>query len=103
MLITSAEKPDVTIDFGFVTIFGTLIHDDVERALFLLTEEGYEHISTNLSAYDLEPSPGNVFIKGWSEHTGLTTNLVEQGLVRIVSSLSVGPFSATAYEVEVTL
>lgn len=66
-------------------------------------EDGYldppETLSVNLSGYGLRPSPGNVFIKDWSEHEGWTQKLVDAGLVEIVREVSVGPFSSRAYEV----
>lgn len=107
MNVTSAArttvKHGVAVDFGAIELTGSLHHDDAQRALTLLTDEGPERVSVNLEAYGLIPRPGRVFIKDWSEHTGLTARLAEAGLVEIIGSVVVGPFSSTAYEVEVTL
>lgn len=68
-----------------------------------MTDECHERVSVNLEAYGLVPGPGHVFIKDWSEHSGLTASLQRAGLARVIRSVVVGPFSSTAYEVEVTL
>ncbi|WP_424862884.1 hypothetical protein [Streptomyces sp. MMS24-I29] len=98
----ATTKHDVTVDFGSIALTGTLDHDDEQRSLVLVTNEGSEPISVSLQAYGLIPMPGNVFIKDWSEHTGLTARLAAAGLVRIVRNMAVGPFRSTAFEVEVT-
>lgn len=100
---TSTTKDDVTVDFGAIELSGSLHHDDEQRSLYLMTDEGPERVSTNLLAYSLTPEPGHVFIKDWSEHEGLTAHLVEQGLVKPVHEVTVGPFGSRALEVEVTL
>lgn len=96
-------KHGVTVDFGAIELTGSLHHDDAQRALTLLTQDGPERVSVNLEAYGLIPGPGRVFVKDWSEHSGLAARLAEAGLVEIIGSVLVGPFSSTAYEVEVTL
>ncbi len=93
----------VTIDFGVIELTGSFRHDDEQRLLELTTDEGIERISVNLSAYGLVPESGNVFVKDWSEHAGLTAGLVEAGLVSIVRAVVVGPFASTAFEVVVNV
>ena len=91
----------VTVDFGGLELTGTLEHDEEHRALWLLTEASQEALSVNLETYGLIPDPGCVFIKDWSEHSGLAERLQVAGLVKIIRSFTVGPFSSTAFEVEV--
>ncbi|MFE0138485.1 hypothetical protein ACFWY6_44155, partial [Streptomyces sp. NPDC059037] len=80
------------------------VHDDEHRVLELEDAEGpAEPISICLQGYGLAPEPGNVFIKDWSEHSGLTARLAQAGLVKPVRALTVGPFGSTAYAVQVTL
>lgn len=98
---TTAVRPDISIDFGSIELSGVLVHDDAQRALVLHTDEGPEPISVNLGAYGLYPAPGQIFIKDWSEHDGLAARMSEQGLVKIIDSVRVGPFSSRAYLVEV--
>lgn len=100
---TSTVKPDVTIDFGSIELVGSLHHDDQQRSLVLWTDEGPEKVSVSLASYGVTSEPGNVFIKDWSEHAGLTERLHKAGLVQPVHAIAVGPFSSTAYEVRVTL
>ncbi|UJW28796.1 hypothetical protein L3Q67_26410 [Saccharothrix sp. AJ9571] len=90
------------MEFGTIERTGSLVHDDERRLLMLLTDEGSECISVNLARYGLIPRPGNVFIKNWSEHAGLTACLERDGLVMPVRTVTVGAFASTAYEVEIT-
>ncbi|MFB7594636.1 hypothetical protein [Streptomyces sp. NPDC056160] len=100
---TTTVKHDVTVDFGAIKLTGALVHDDENRVLELELDEGPEPISISLQGYGLMPEPGNVFIKDWSEHSGLTARLAQAGLVTPVHALTVGPYCSTAYEVQVTL
>ncbi|MGW3974248.1 hypothetical protein ACWEFD_33765 [Streptomyces ardesiacus] len=100
---TTTVKHDVTIDFGCIELTGTLVHDDENHVLELELDEGPEPISISLQSYGLTPAPGNVFIKNWSEHSGLMARLAQAGLVKPVRALTVGPYCSTAYEVHVTL
>lgn len=96
-------RDGVTLAFGAVELTGSLLHDRSHDMLELIDAEGSESLATSLRGYGLLPAPGNVFIKDWSEHSGLAASLEAQGLVKRVRELSVGPFSSTAFEVEVTL
>lgn len=86
------------------SLTGALIWHVDAHALSLETDEGPERLSTNLTAYDLHPLGLNhVFMKDWSEHSGLTDDLVAKGLVTIVRRVRVGQFSSLAYEVAIVL
>lgn len=103
-MTTSAVRENVTIAFPIgLELTGALVHEQELSLLELATDEGPERLSTSLTAYDLEPDDGCVFIKGWSEHKGLAESLEEQGLVEIVGRRVVGPFDSIAYEVRVAL
>ncbi|MFK0244520.1 hypothetical protein ACIQUM_07465 [Amycolatopsis azurea] len=95
-------KSEVTARCGRRELTGELTHDNERRYLCLETDEGTERLSMSLEQFGLTPESGNVFIKNWSEHAGLTASLVSQGLVTIVHTLTVGQFRSTAYEVRVT-
>lgn len=69
--VKPAVKRGVTVDFGAVELPGSLHHDEDQRALTLLTEEGPERVSVSLGAYGLVPGPGRVFVKDWSEHPSI--------------------------------
>lgn len=101
---TTIAKHNVTVNFGFIELTGSLVHDDEHRLLELeIARHPAEPISISLRGYGLTPEPGNVFIKDWSEHLGLTARLAQAGLVKPVQALTVGGFGSTAYEVQVTL
>lgn len=95
-------KEDVTVSFSAITMTGDIRHSSEQHAMIL--EEPFEPveiITTNLTAYGLEPQEDTVFIKDWSEHDGLTASLVEAGVVEIVREVTVGAFNSRAYEVRV--
>lgn len=56
-----------------------------------------EVLSTSLRAYGYIEFPGEVFIKDWSEHSGLAAALVDAGAGEITETLTVGPFDSRAY------
>ncbi|MEV7952888.1 hypothetical protein [Streptomyces sp. NPDC088141] len=100
---TTTVKHDVTVDFGCIELTGALVHDNENSVLELENAEGpAEPISVSLQGYGLTPEPGNVFIKDWSEHSGLMASLARAGLVKVVHSLTVGPYLSKAYEVRMT-
>ncbi|MFF8917480.1 hypothetical protein ACF08M_30270 [Streptomyces sp. NPDC015032] len=91
MPTTTTTKDDVVVDFGSIELSGTLLHDDQRRLLMLETDEGPEPISVNLQSHGITPEPGNVFIKDWSEHSGLTARLAQAGLVSACTRSPSGP------------
>lgn len=96
-------KEGVIFELGGTSYSGILQHDDERRALGFVDAEELigEVISVNLAAYGLEAPEGHVYIKDWSEHSGLADSLQEHGAVQKVSSVKVGPFSSTAWLVRV--
>lgn len=96
---------NASVDFSAITISGDVLYFADQGALVLMDEETGlpERLSVNLDAYGLIPSPGHVFIKDWSEGSGVTASLVDTGLVEVIDTHSVGPFDSTAYEVRVVI
>lgn len=94
---------NASVDFPGVTINGDVVYLSEQNALLLMDEDtgAPERLSVNLEGYGLVPRPGNVFIKDWSEGSGVTDSLADSGLVEIVQTHTVGPFDTTAYEVKV--
>ena len=100
--MSTSVADGVAVDFSGFVMTGAILHDDVRRGLFLEDGEGpAEVLSTNLAAYGMNALEGHVFIKDWSEHSGVTAALVAQGVVTIVDEVRVGPFSSRAYQVRV--
>jgi hypothetical protein len=100
MFTTIAE--DVTVSFSAITLRGDVEFIAPTRALVLTSADGPgEVLTTNLGHYGLEPREDTVFIKDWSEHSGLAASLEAAGVVEIVRAVNVGPFKSRAYEVRV--
>ncbi|MGW5929335.1 hypothetical protein ACWF2L_24255 [Streptomyces anulatus] len=100
---TTTVKHDVTVDFGCIELTGARARRREPCGGTRNAEGPAEPISISLRGYGLTPEPRNVFIKDWSEHSGLTARLAQAGLVMPVHVLSVGPYCSKAYEVQVTL
>ena len=102
MLTTIATNVDVT--FSAVTLTGDVQYD-AERHLLNLTDPcgPGDVMTTNLDAYGYYADGNIVYIKDWSEHTGLAKSLEAAGIVEIRRALNVGPFRSRAYEVKVLL
>ena len=94
----------VTVNFPGLALDGELLpirYMDGTAGLQLMTDEGPEIISTNLGAYGLVPDEGNVFIKYYSEHAGVTASLVAAGAVEVVREVTFGNFGTRGFEVKV--
>lgn len=98
-------RDDATVNFSAVSISGDVLYAAEHNDLVLIDEETgcREALSVNLSAYNLSPRPGHVFIKDWSEGHGVTASLAKAGIVDVVAAYKVGPFASTAYEVKVNV
>lgn len=79
----------------------SITYVDGSAGLALITDEGPEILSTNLGGYGLVPAEGNVFIKDYSEHSGVTDSLVASGVVEVVRKVEFGRFGTSGYEVKV--
>ena len=94
----------ISVDFRYIALEGELVtrtYGDGVTALILDTDQGPETLSTNLGAYGIYPATGNVIIKDYSEHDGVTASLVRAGAVRVVREITFGQFNTKAFEVEV--
>jgi hypothetical protein len=100
----SVEK-NASVDFSAVTITGEVLYYVEQNALVLMDEQtgAQERLSVNLEAYGLQPKPGHIFIKGWSEGAGVAESLADAGLVELVEKYAVGQFESTAYEARVII
>lgn len=78
---------------------GEIRYDNRLHALVLVDpataeEEG---LTVNLLSSGYVADPGEVFVKDWSEHSGLVAALVAARVAKHVESLRVGPHGATAH------
>ena len=96
-------RKNASLEFSALTLSGDIVYFADQNALALIDPEtGFpERLSVNLVDYELTPPAGHVYIKDWSEHTGLTRSLESAGVVDVVRAVNVGPFRSRAYEVRV--
>lgn len=101
---STVVRTETSVDFSSgLTISGDVVYFTSQEALVIIDEETGlpERLSVNLGHYGLFPRPGHVFIKDWSEGSGVAASLVENGLVEMVETHKVGPFESPAHEVRV--
>jgi len=95
---------ETSLRFGQdVQLTGYLAYDHHRSLLYLITEEGYEVLSVNLLAYGLPTPPGGVWIKDWSEHAGLTAQLISLQVATYDKTALVGPFESPAHLVHLNV
>lgn len=93
-----------TLDFGeSVELTGSVIYDQAHGLLYLVTDEDAEVLSITLDEYGLTTPENHVWIKDWSEHQGIASQLIRQNLVTYKQSFVVGPFDSQAHLVEIVL
>lgn len=82
---------------------GEIRHDSRQHALLLIdSTTGEEEVLTlNLLSSGYVAEPGEVFVKDWSEHSGLAAALVAARVAYHVESLRVGPHGATAHRLRI--
>lgn len=77
---------------------GTVTYEAHTQQLAITYEDGEtEVLSIDLTLAGYVTFPGEAFIKDWSEHAGLTSALVDAGIVTRVETLQIGPFDSRAY------
>ena len=92
----------ISLQFGeHVRLDGYAAYDQPRGLLYFITDEGYEVLSVVLEAYGFVAPLGCVWIKDWSEHTGVTEQLVSLGVVSYEKTVRVGPFNSPAHLVSV--
>lgn len=81
---------------------GHVVFDQARNLLKLRHPlEGDEVLNVDLTREGYVAFPGELFLKDWSEHSGLCGALVDAGIVERLETLSVGPFDSRAYRVRV--
>lgn len=92
--------PSVRLRQGDLDLTGTIIYDHRAQRLQLTYLDGEtEVLSIDLMTYGYLTWPGEVFVKDWNEHAGLTDALVAAGIVAPVERIEVGPFGSRVYRV----
>jgi|SRR5699024_604562 len=92
----------ISLRFGeSVHLAGTVAHDETNALLFFVTDEDTEVLSIDLDTYGLSTPQGHVWIKDWSEHAGVTSQLASLGVVEHKATAHVGPFESPAHMVKI--
>lgn len=82
---------------------GEIRYDNRQHALVLVDHATAEEevLTVNLLSSGYVADPGEVFVKDWSEHSGLAAALVAARVAKHVESLRVGPHRATAHRLRI--
>lgn len=79
---------DVALEFGESRLRGALEHDS---GLLVLRDGSFEVLSVNLLGAIHLPWPDEVFVRDYSEHSGLPAALARTGRFEQVEAVRVGP------------
>lgn len=92
----------ITLYFGEkVRYVGRVTYGGANGLLYFVADEDNEVLSVNLEAYGLTTPPGHAWIKDWSEHSGVTSQLINVQAVTHKQTALVGPFDSPAHLVQV--
>lgn len=82
-----------------LTLRGVLAYEPGRASLIVADSDTYdsEVLTVDLTVYGYVALPGEFFVKGWSEHSGLAAALEVAGVARIVETVLVGPFDSPAH------
>lgn len=97
-----AIRDRVELALPNVTLTGVLSYNPARASLIVADHETGEAevLTVDLTVYGYSAAPGEVFVKGWSEHSGLATALEAAGVARIVETVTVGPFGSPAHRMQ---
>lgn len=88
---TTAEH--AVLCFNGVELVGRIGHDPRQHGLEMLFPDGDSEILTvELAASGYVALLSEVFVRDYSEHSGVPTVLVEAGVCELIEVLRVGPF-----------
>lgn len=98
----STLREGITLAFNEIELTGRIEHDPAQNMLEMLFPDGDSEILTvDLLASGYVAFPGEVFVRDYSEHSGLPAALVAAGVCGEVEKLSVGPFSSSVSRMRV--
>ena len=92
----SKRQESTTLELAEIELEGDLYYDAEQNALCLVEPEtGEDEILTvNMLGAGYVAFPGEVFVRDYSEHSGLPAALVAVGVCEEVEKISTGPFGA---------
>ena len=82
-----------------VTLTGAVEHDPSQNGLTITCPDTGESeaLTVDLTSYGYVAFPGEVFVKDWSEHSGVADAIQAAGIATVVEQITIGPFESTAY------
>lgn len=95
------------IDYGHhdlllsdIVLSGRVTFDRRRQLLEIRDVDGdSEVLNADMTMHGYVCFPDELLIRDWSEHSGLTSALVDAGIVMRTETLRIGPFSSRAYRV----
>ncbi len=98
----TTTRDRVELILSHVTLSGVLAYNPARASLIVADQETGEAevLTVDLTVYGYVAGPGEVFVKGWSEHSDLATALEMAGVARIVETVIVGPFDSPAHRMQ---
>lgn len=97
-----AEDANITFQDGDFTLEGKLVYEPATDSLIVHSAyEAPEVLTVNLLEYGLVTDLGEVFVKDWSEHSGLAQALIDAGYAQLVDNHFVGPFRSRAVRLRI--
>lgn len=97
-----ADDASITFQDGDFTLEGTLVYEPATDSLVVHSAyEAPEVLTVSLLEYGFMTDPGEVFVKDWSEHSGLAQALIDAGYAQLVDNHFVGPFRSRAVRLRI--
>ncbi|WP_125098679.1 hypothetical protein [Leucobacter chromiireducens] len=92
----------VTLSFNEIDLTGELQHDPTQHALVIVFDDGdSEMLSIDLTISGYVAFPGEVFVRDYSEHSGLPTALVEASVCEVVEEIVLPPHGSRVQRMRV--
>ena len=91
----SMLQEGIALAFNEIELTGCIEHDPAQHALEMLFPGcDSEMLTVDLLASGYVAFPGEVFVRDYSEHSGIPGALIAAGVCELLEELSVGPFGS---------
>ena len=98
----STLQEGITLAFNEIELTGRIEYDPTQNMLEMLFSDGDSEILTvDLLASGYVAFPGEVFVRDYSEHSGLPAALAAVGVCELVEKISIGPFGSRVVRMRV--
>lgn len=97
-----AIREDLVLSFNEIELVGELQHDPSQHALALVFDDGdSEVLSIDLLSSGYVAFPGEVFVRDYSEQSGLPAALVKAGVCEAVEEITLRPHGSRVQRMRV--